>query len=283
MLQCSLMDAGASRGVAGLMLAHLGRTVNGQSFKELAYNRKYNKCEVLTPKKIEAMRVVCKVSSLAPLDSLGARLTYSAFAAWPRSPRHCRCCHPTWSDDARARCYCARGVHEAQLVPESSQLFQVPEERVHASRFPSPFAPKYDTESLQMSCFVVHRSVNEIICHGIPDARPLEDGDIINLDVSLYHCGCVALLPFSFFFQMMTLNCSQLPLRSQRDLSVSFSRPFRLGESALISPFAQTPSATTSRPRSSYSSRRRASVLTRRFGRASRGWSTASSARLLSG
>ncbi|BGP46294.1 Methionine aminopeptidase 1 [Rhodotorula kratochvilovae] len=32
-------------------------------------------------------------------------------------------------------------------------------------------------------------SINEIICHGIPDARPLEDGDIINLDVSLYHGG----------------------------------------------------------------------------------------------
>ncbi|GAA5915176.1 hypothetical protein JCM8208_002159 [Rhodotorula glutinis] len=32
-------------------------------------------------------------------------------------------------------------------------------------------------------------SINEVICHGIPDARPLEDGDIINLDVSLYHGG----------------------------------------------------------------------------------------------
>ncbi|GEM11708.1 methionyl aminopeptidase [Rhodotorula toruloides] len=32
-------------------------------------------------------------------------------------------------------------------------------------------------------------SVNEVICHGIPDARPLEDGDIINLDVTLYHGG----------------------------------------------------------------------------------------------
>ena len=32
-------------------------------------------------------------------------------------------------------------------------------------------------------------SVNEVICHGIPDARPLEDGDIVNLDVSLYHGG----------------------------------------------------------------------------------------------
>ncbi|GAA6025364.1 hypothetical protein JCM10207_001364 [Rhodosporidiobolus poonsookiae] len=32
-------------------------------------------------------------------------------------------------------------------------------------------------------------SINEVICHGIPDARPLQDGDIINLDVSLYHGG----------------------------------------------------------------------------------------------
>ena len=32
-------------------------------------------------------------------------------------------------------------------------------------------------------------SVNEVICHGIPDHRPLEDGDIVNIDVTLYHGG----------------------------------------------------------------------------------------------
>lgn len=32
-------------------------------------------------------------------------------------------------------------------------------------------------------------SVNEIICHGIPDQTKLKDGDIINLDVSLYYLG----------------------------------------------------------------------------------------------
>ena len=32
-------------------------------------------------------------------------------------------------------------------------------------------------------------SVNEVICHGIPDDRPLADGDIINLDVTLYKEG----------------------------------------------------------------------------------------------
>ena len=29
-------------------------------------------------------------------------------------------------------------------------------------------------------------SVNEVICHGIPDTRPLGDGDIVNLDVTVY-------------------------------------------------------------------------------------------------
>ncbi len=32
-------------------------------------------------------------------------------------------------------------------------------------------------------------SVNEVICHGIPDDRPLADGDIINLDVTLFKEG----------------------------------------------------------------------------------------------
>ncbi|KAF8779896.1 hypothetical protein HU200_002165 [Digitaria exilis] len=32
-------------------------------------------------------------------------------------------------------------------------------------------------------------SVNECICHGIPDSRPLEDGDIINIDVTIYLNG----------------------------------------------------------------------------------------------
>ena len=32
-------------------------------------------------------------------------------------------------------------------------------------------------------------SVNEVICHGIPDARPLEDGDIVKIDVTAYING----------------------------------------------------------------------------------------------
>jgi len=32
-------------------------------------------------------------------------------------------------------------------------------------------------------------SVNEVICHGIPDARPLEDGDLVKIDVTVYKNG----------------------------------------------------------------------------------------------
>ncbi len=32
-------------------------------------------------------------------------------------------------------------------------------------------------------------SVNEVICHGIPDDRPLHDGDIVNFDVTLFKEG----------------------------------------------------------------------------------------------
>ncbi|XP_021756326.1 methionine aminopeptidase 1A-like [Chenopodium quinoa] len=58
----------------------------------------------------------------------------------------------------------------------------VHEATVAAGGYPSPlnyhFFPK--------SCCT---SVNEVICHGIPDARVLEDGDIVNVDVTVYYKG----------------------------------------------------------------------------------------------
>ncbi|MDR0487918.1 MAG: type I methionyl aminopeptidase [Propionibacteriaceae bacterium] len=32
-------------------------------------------------------------------------------------------------------------------------------------------------------------SINEVICHGIPDARPLEDGDLVSIDVTVFKNG----------------------------------------------------------------------------------------------
>ncbi|KAJ8317978.1 hypothetical protein KUTeg_003069 [Tegillarca granosa] len=42
-------------------------------------------------------------------------------------------------------------------------------------------------------------SVNEVICHGIPDKRPLQDGDIMNIDVTVYHRGYHGDLNETFF------------------------------------------------------------------------------------
>jgi methionyl aminopeptidase len=32
-------------------------------------------------------------------------------------------------------------------------------------------------------------SVNEVVCHGIPDDRPIEDGDLVNIDITAYLDG----------------------------------------------------------------------------------------------
>ncbi|VDP43041.1 unnamed protein product [Soboliphyme baturini] len=42
-------------------------------------------------------------------------------------------------------------------------------------------------------------SVNEVICHGIPDTRPLVDGDIVNVDITVFHGGFHGDLNETFF------------------------------------------------------------------------------------
>jgi len=53
---------------------------------------------------------------------------------------------------------------------------------VERNAYPSPLNYRSFPKS-------VCTSVNEVICHGIPDQRKLKDGDIINIDVTLYYNG----------------------------------------------------------------------------------------------
>jgi methionyl aminopeptidase len=53
---------------------------------------------------------------------------------------------------------------------------------VERGAYPSPLNYRRFPKSL---C----TSVNEVICHGIPDDRPLADGDIVNVDVTVYLDG----------------------------------------------------------------------------------------------
>jgi len=60
-------------------------------------------------------------------------------------------------------------------------------ETLKRKAYPSPLNYK----GFPKSCCT---SVNEVICHGIPDNRKLENGDVINIDITTYvngyHCDC---------------------------------------------------------------------------------------------
>lgn len=58
----------------------------------------------------------------------------------------------------------------------------VHEEAMKRNAYPSPLNYRGFPKS-------VCTSVNEVICHGIPDSRKLRDGDIINIDVTLFKHG----------------------------------------------------------------------------------------------
>jgi methionyl aminopeptidase len=60
-------------------------------------------------------------------------------------------------------------------------------EAIRRGAYPSPLEyPGSGTSPYPKSLCT---SVNEVICHGIPDSRPLADGDIVNLDVTLFKEG----------------------------------------------------------------------------------------------
>jgi len=70
-------------------------------------------------------------------------------------------------------------LHRAKCKPLYAQTES---ETNIAQSYPSPLNYVHFPKS-------VCTSLNEVICHGIPDQRVLLEGDIINLDVSLFHGG----------------------------------------------------------------------------------------------
>jgi methionyl aminopeptidase len=56
------------------------------------------------------------------------------------------------------------------------------EETIRLGGYPSPLNYRGFPKSI---C----TSANEVICHGIPDSRPLADGDIVNLDITVFLDG----------------------------------------------------------------------------------------------
>ncbi|XP_023339398.1 methionine aminopeptidase 1D, mitochondrial [Eurytemora carolleeae] len=58
----------------------------------------------------------------------------------------------------------------------------VMEESFKAGCYPSPLNYRNFPKA-------VCTSVNNCVCHGVPDSRPLEDGDIINIDITVFKDG----------------------------------------------------------------------------------------------
>jgi methionyl aminopeptidase len=88
----------------------------------------------------------------------------------------------------RETCVVARGaldavVRAARVGVTTEELDKICHAYITAhGGYPSPL----NYYNFPKSCCT---SVNEVICHGIPDARPLQDGDVLNVDVTAYLRG----------------------------------------------------------------------------------------------
>ena len=72
-------------------------------------------------------------------------------------------------------------------------------------------------------------SVNEVICHGIPDDRALEDGDIVNIDVTAYINGVHGDCNATFYVGEVDPETRRLVevTRECRDLGIAAVKPGR--------------------------------------------------------
>ncbi|GMM50234.1 methionine aminopeptidase [Starmerella bacillaris] len=72
-------------------------------------------------------------------------------------------------------------------------------------------------------------SVNEVICHGIPDQRPLEDGDIVNIDVTLYKDGVHSDMNHTYYVGSASKNPDVVRLvegtRRSLDAAIALVKP----------------------------------------------------------
>lgn len=88
------------------------------------------------------------------------------------------------SGDLAARVLTMAGNMVAPGVTTEEIDIAVHEMTVAEGAYPSPL--RYGTPPFPKS---VCTSVNECVCHGIPDGRPLQDGDIVNVDVTVWLDG----------------------------------------------------------------------------------------------
>ena len=179
---------GASAGAAGA----------GTPVRRLpAWIRDYSFSGPLRPGHISAQRTVPDSLGIAKPDYAETSVPESEFAA-KRGGRSVDCKTPEEIDRLRKACRIGREVIDAagkavKVGVTGDELDRIVHEAcLERKAYPSPLNYMRFPKSVCVSA-------NEVICHGIPDDRPLEDGDIVNLDVTVYIHGMHADLNETFF------------------------------------------------------------------------------------
>ena len=90
----------------------------------------------------------------------------------------------TGAEAARILALAGQAVAPGVTTEEIDRI--VHEATIEAGAYPSPLLYGGPDNPFPKS---VCTSVNEIICHGIPDDRELRDGDIVNIDVTIFREG----------------------------------------------------------------------------------------------
>ncbi|RUS21642.1 methionine aminopeptidase 1 [Endogone sp. FLAS-F59071] len=140
--------------------AEAGIPLSEQSMKSAS------RIQVLSSEEIEGMRRACKISREV-LDIGAAAIRVGI------------------TTDEIGKCVTLVSYFTLALLTRFTRAFSdriVHEATIERGAYPSTLNYKY----FPKSCCT---SVNEVICHGIPDKRPLEDGDIVNLDIACYFGG----------------------------------------------------------------------------------------------
>ena len=145
--------------------------------------RKYKRCH----KPLEGRVLQGVVSPMRPVPDHIARPSYAATGRVDRWAEN-RVKSPEIIERMRHA-----GAVAAEILRLSGEMVRpgittdeidvfVHEAIIERGAYPSPLNYSHYPKS-------VCTSVNEVICHGIPDSRPLADGDIINIDVTAFIGG----------------------------------------------------------------------------------------------
>jgi methionyl aminopeptidase len=141
--------------------------------------KKFKRCHKTSEERVRAGRL----SPVRPVPATIARPDY-AETGEPHRSAEPRVKSPDVIErmrragQAAARVLAAAGTHVAPGVTTDELDALVHQACIDEGGYPSPLNYRGFPKSL---C----TSVNEVICHGIPDDRALRDGDIVNLDVTI--------------------------------------------------------------------------------------------------